>query len=457
MTPKYEECRETLLELSEWYKDHKGDRNEATTRLHLINKLLECLAWTPDEIEAEEFEDGEYTDYTLSAPRRVFVVEAKREGEYFELPAGSHEQVRSIPTLCKDYSDLRKAIEQVAAYCQKRGIPFGAVCNGHQIMAFVAVRLDGVSPLDGKAVVFASIESMANDFKTLWDLLSKPGIEEQRLRTLLIGEKLTPIPAKLSATIANFPGLKRRNVFQTDLQILSELVLEDIARAPEIEKDFLTECYCESGALSQHSLLAKQILEARYEALFGEDKSAPTVIPATVKHGLSPELFAQSIARRPILLIGDVGVGKTMFIRHLIMVGGANVFENAITIYIDLGSSGILTMDLREFILDEVIRQLRELYSVDIYERNFVRGIYNLEIQRFSKSIYGDLRQTDQAAYKQKEITFLEQKLNAREKHIKYSLQHIVDGRHKQLVFFLIIQIREPKRFRKRPFSYRRK
>jgi len=437
MTPKYEDCRKILTDLSEWYKGHKGDRNEATTRLHLINKLLESLAWTSDEIEAEEFEDGEYTDYTLSAPRRILVVEAKREGEYFELPAGSHEQVRSIPTLCEDYSDIRKAIKQVAAYCQKRGIPFGAVCNGHQIIAFVAVRLDGVSPLDGKAVVFASIESMVNDFKTLWDLLSKPGIEEQRLRTLLIGEKLTPIPAKLSATIANFPGLKRRNVFQTDLQILSELVLEDIARAPEIEKDFLTECYCESGALSQHSLLAKQILEARYEALFGEDKSAPTVIPATVKRGLSPELFAQSIARRPILLIGDVGVGKTMFIRHLIMVGGATVFENAITIYIDLGSSGILAMDLREFILDDVIRQLRELYSVDIYQRNFVRGIYNLEIQRFSKSIYGDLRQIDQAAYKQREIAFLEQKLNDREKHIKHSLQHIVDGRHKQLVFFL--------------------
>jgi len=36
----FERCRENLLSLADWYSENAGSRNEATTRLHLIDKTL---------------------------------------------------------------------------------------------------------------------------------------------------------------------------------------------------------------------------------------------------------------------------------------------------------------------------------------------------------------------------------------------------------------------------------
>lgn len=438
MADEYEQSRKKLEELIDWYSVRKADRNEATTRLHLIDTLfLQCLGWTKDDVRAEESQDGEYTDYSFMAPRRMLIVEAKREGDYFELPVGTKRLERPIPALCRDYPNVKKALEQVAGYCQKRGVQFGAVCNGHQIITFIACRNDGVAPLDGRALVFSNLEEMKDNFLQFWEALSKPAVQDKKLLTRLVGDTGPRIPPKLAAEITNYPGLKGRNVFQTDLQILSEFVMEDVARSPELEERFLRECYCKSGALSQHSLVAKQILEARYAGLFDNDIGGPAVTPATKRDGISPELFAESLSRRPIILLGDIGVGKTTFIRNLIRIEAARIFENAVALHIDLGSRGILAMDLRQFILDEIARQLRERYQIDIEERNFVRSVYNLEIQRFKRSVYGDLMAANKMTYKHREISFLEEKLQKREEHIKYSFQNIAKGQKKQIVFFI--------------------
>jgi signal recognition particle receptor subunit beta len=152
---------------------------------------------------------------------------------------------------------------------------------------------------------------------------------------------------------------------------------------------------------------------------------------------ISSELLAESLSRRPIILIGDVGVGKTTFIHNLIYIEAATLFENVITIYIDLGVSATLSTDLRTFLVDEISRQLLEDHQVDIFERNFVRGIYYAELDRFGKGIYADFRDTNNNLYKSKEIEFLEGKIKNTEQHLKHSLNHIAKGRKKQIVLFI--------------------
>src|SRR5437867_2349903 len=141
----------------------QAGRNEATTRLQVIDRLLfETLGWDRHDCTAEDSQDGRFADYALLAPRRVLVVEAKKEGVYFELPAGA---VTQSPRIGIRYFEKQApavfgAIRQAIDYCQARGTPVGAVCNGHQIVAFLASRLDGVPPLDGDALVFDSLENM---------------------------------------------------------------------------------------------------------------------------------------------------------------------------------------------------------------------------------------------------------------------------------------------------------
>ncbi|PZO14848.1 MAG: hypothetical protein DCF25_14320 [Leptolyngbya foveolarum] len=353
------------------------------------------------------------------------------------LPAGNSKIEYSIKSISRDNKNLKAAISQAAAYCQERGAPFGAVSNGYQIVAFIAVRSDGISPLEGKALVFCSLEKMLENFLDLWQALSKPGVEEKRLQARLIGDLQSQLPRKLSETIATYPGIKGRNVFQTDLQTVSDLVIEDLTRSEVLEKDFLEECYCKTGALSQHSLASKNILEARYAALFDSKAPAPVLVKAADRQGISPELLAESLSRRPILLIGSVGVGKTTFIRNLIKVEAPSVFEKAITLYIDLGSQATLSIDLKSFVIKEVTNQLRKDYEIDIEERNFVRGVYHSDLQRFRKGIYSDLYDTDPQRFKEKEIELLEKKLATPEENLKQSLRHIANGRKQQLIMIL--------------------
>jgi hypothetical protein len=178
------------------------------------------------------------------------------------------------------------------------------------------------------------------------------------------------------ATHTPYPGFKGRNPFQTDLKILSDLVLEDIPRGEQVEEEFLKECYCPSGALSQYALISKEILRARYSALFDHQTPGPTLIPAATREGITPELIAESLSRRPILLLGDVGVGKTMFILHLIKVEAAELFKEAITLYLDFGTHAALSATLRDFVLDEITRQLHEEHAVDVDQEQFVRGVW---------------------------------------------------------------------------------
>ncbi|MGI8857166.1 MAG: hypothetical protein ACR2JW_15585 [Thermomicrobiales bacterium] len=435
----YDSCYANLQSLVEWSAANPGDRNEATTRLLLIDRLFfECLGWEKDdrEIILEEAYAGEYADYVFSAPRRILVVEAKKEGLSFELPSGLRGVEFSIRTLMRDYPDLRAAINQAAGYCQSRGIPFGVVSNGHQIVSFIGARNDGLPPLEGRALVFASLEKMVENFLQLWQALSRHGIEEKNLARRLIGGTLPAIPPKLSASLAYYPGTKNRNIYQANLQTVSEVVLEDIARAPEIERQFLEDCYCRSGALSQYSMLSRELLEARYAALFDTESPGPAVIPATNRDGLHADLLSEGLSRRPILLIGDVGAGKTTFIRNLMVIDAPHVFAAAISLYIDFGSQATLTR-LQDFVVEELIRQLRDAHGVDVEENGFVRAVYHGQLLRFSKGIYGSLKETNPVRYQEEELKFLEGKVTDRAQYIKDALQHIAYGRSKQVVIVL--------------------
>ncbi len=161
---------------------------------------------------------------------------------------------------------------------------------------------------------------------------------------------------------------------------------------------------------------------------------------ATEKGGrptITTEMLAQSATRRPVLLIGDVGVGKTMFIRHFISLDAAELLREAIIVYIDLGVQPTLAPDLNRYLEREISSQLQKNYGIDIEDRRFVQGVYNIELSGFERSIYGRLRETDPTEYEKRRVLFLEDKLAERYEHLRKSLEHIQKGHNKQIVCFL--------------------
>jgi hypothetical protein len=453
---EYEDGLKNLNALISWEKENKTDKNESTTRLQLIDRLFfECLGWERGEcITEERLVENYYVDYSFRCPQCLLIVEAKKQGLYFELPIGKNIQKQDIKYFQKNYKEIFRAIEQSANYCQKHGSPYGAVCNGNQLIMFVASRIDGSSPLDSKALVFESLENISDNFLLVWQCISKPGIMARRISIELQDTITAAVPEKLSKTIIGYPGQKARNQIQTDLQILGELFIEDIASQDigENEKEFLKECYCESGALSQYATISKDILKARYSAVFQEQTEGPTLTPILSKKGLSPDFIAKSLSRRPILLVGDIGVGKTMFIKHLYQVRETEIFNDAIVFYIDLGHKPALEKDLTVFVENEITKQLNEKYNINIEDRNFVYGVLHKDIEMFSKGIYSDIKDSAPVEFKKKQIEYIEQKVHDKENYLKKCLHHIEKGRKKQLVMFLDNVDQRPNEFQDQTF-----
>src|SRR5260370_7859890 len=163
MIPDYEIGRAELEKLIEWYSSRVDQRNEATTRFHLIDTLFfQCLGWLKEDVNFEVSFEGEYADYAFLAPRQILIVEAKKENSYFELPIGKEQLEYSLASLMRDYSNLNAAIKQVTVYCQSRELPFASVSNIHQLVIFVATRSDGLPPLRGQALVLPSLPFILN-------------------------------------------------------------------------------------------------------------------------------------------------------------------------------------------------------------------------------------------------------------------------------------------------------
>ena len=442
MPADFEQCLENLKALIE-KMDNAGQshRNEATTRLQFIDELLfDCLGWDKSECVAEDRFEGKYSDYSLGTPYQHLILEAKKEDVYFEVPAGVNDLTFRIQRFKDDAPEVYDAIKQAMGYCQSRGVPFGAVCNGHQLVAFMASRTDGIPPIEGRALVLNSHQQMLEHFLKLWNCLSREGVTSQGLPVLLQETSERPPPDKLSIRIPGYPRYQIRNPHQTKLQVFGELIFEDVGNLPENREDFLEKCYASSGALSQYALISKSILQSKYSKEFEESLAGPSLTAATEKGGnpsITTDMLVQSATKRPVLLIGDVGVGKTMFVHHFISIDAAELLSDAIILYIDLGVQPTFDSNLDEFLESEISRQLLDNHGIDIADRKVVQGVYNIDLSRFDKSIYGSLKDTDPAEYQKQKISFLEEKLAAGQEHLRQCLEHIQKGRNKQIVIFL--------------------
>ena len=416
-----------------------ADWNEADTRHRFIDLLIhDVLGWDRSETRLERHESGEYSDYELGAPSQV-VIEAKRAGVSFEIPhEGATSIVRSIKSLTSGSKDFRAAFDQAVNYCAKRSIQIGVVATSFQVVVFLGVRVDSIPVVEGKCLVFGDHTALRENFARLWQAISPAAVRQRELLATLSSVTPSGVPAKLSTYIQGYPSFRYPSESQQSLRMLSDLLIEDAPNTPDYRRRFLEECYCESGSLARDSLLGKNILAARYAAMFPPNEQSPVLKgvkkESSDKFGLSQEAVAEALGRRPIVIIGDVGVGKTSFICNLIYVRAEAEMRNAIYIYIDLGSQANLGQDIQSFLIEDIERQLLETHEVDLHEDAFVRGVYHGDLLRFEKGIYGRLKESAPGNFLEKQIELLANLTTNRVQHLQRCIQHLSKGRQKQVV-----------------------
>ena len=409
---------------------------EQDTRFQFIDDfLVYCLGWDKEFIETERYQNGDYTDYELGKPR-CCVVEAKKESIKFEFPSNGREKyICSIESIMASNQNAKDAINQVSRYCFDRGVELAVIINSCQIIAFLASRRDGISPLKGDAFIIRNEDELSENFHLIWQFISCFGVRDRNLYDFFIAANRKYLPSKLSNLITDYKAIRYKNDNQKSLENLSELLIQDLVTTSDVEEEFFQECYCQSGALSQDALISKEILAKRYASLFPQNNIiVENLVSKGKKNKFSENIYTEALSKRPIVIIGDVGVGKTSFLKSLKYLDAKEEFENSIYLYIDLGFSGTLTDNLKAFVMQEIEEQLLNNYEIDIYASNFIQGVYHSEIQRFQNGIYKELMETDEKVYHTKLLEHIESFTSDKQLHLNRSINHIAKARKKQVI-----------------------
>jgi len=412
--------------------------NEAQNRFQFIDRLLiECLGWQTPQISVEQHdENGGRADYILgSLPARA-VLEAKRQAIIFEGISNQNPgRICKLADLSMMSKNFLNAASQVIPYCAMRGAPIAIICNGPQLIVFQAIT-PGMPPLEGECYFFDGYTSYVRHFTLLWKLLSPEGIHENRAYRDLALHRNPRIPPKASESIPEPNRFRYRNELEEELRALSSMLLEEIEDNPDLKSSFYQECYVPIEANNRHLLLSKQIIEARYRRA-GVDTNSLSSLDSATRSGVLNDQFTMGAKSRPIVVLGEVGVGKTSFFENLYQNIQKNTNNETYYIHIDLGTKGNLSSSLKETILDTIQSTLLKKYAIDINSSDFIESIYHKDLKSFEKTPTASLKEQDPLFYAKERVEFIKSKMSKLDKHIIAALSHLSFGRRKRIILVI--------------------
>jgi hypothetical protein len=176
--------------------------------------------------------------------------------------------------------------------------------------------------LEGECFFFDGFEAYLGNFPLLWRFLSPEGVAENRAYRELALHRNPRVPPKASISTPEPFRYRYRSNFQENLRSLSALLLEDIEEHPGIKSQFYKECYVPTKANNRHLLLSKRIIASRYNRVAASNVAAGAIGKAVTISDegdltLDNQIIAESLSARPVVVLGDVGVGKTSFFENL--------------------------------------------------------------------------------------------------------------------------------------------
>ncbi|HEY9625680.1 MAG TPA: hypothetical protein V6C84_00120 [Coleofasciculaceae cyanobacterium] len=294
-----------------------SEPNESETRCELIDQILTAIGWEPGDFAREvSTGTGDYVDYEL--PRSIhptLVIEAKRSGASFALDEtkGESERTLALKTLLKNGGkSLKDALKQAAGYCNDRAIPYACVTNGYQWLFFRGLSSEAQSWNDGRVIIFPSSEALVANFDDFLACLAPHKIVSSELPQRLARPTTQEIPRSI-IPLENL-NLRRKSASANSLDIRRAIGQQFFAQIHGSDRTKMLEhCYVEPGGRPDfnHSL----------QRLLADTLSSDVVGEEELYQGNTKE-FAEKLQsldisgaiNHPILVVGNVGVGKTTFL-----------------------------------------------------------------------------------------------------------------------------------------------
>lgn len=406
--------------------------NESTTRLRAIDTILfDILSWDKNLVETEKYCRAEgYADYVfLLNNNPFFVLEAKRSGIEFILPDRSFEnRPYAFGLMAKECPNAMSALQQAIGYATTLGARYVAISNGHQWL-FSLTFVQGQSLETRLVYVFESLNAISSRFSNFFLCFSKQGIETNAISYALLDTLKLPAPAKLSSRIPGYPLAATRNLFQNELTYILDYVWQVMSQ-DEGTLAFVENCYVNPSSHKDTLILVHELIEKRISE---DDVLREYEIESIDK---LPHKLAHLPAEKPFIVLGEVGRGKSSFLKYLRLIAAKDVLDKFIQIELNFIDRPDIVSEIPSFVYGEIERQLRENYSIDIYENNFVRGVLHFDLQRLKKTPEGAFYSEDKDQYNKIELDKIEKFLEDKHTYLTKVIHHLKKGRKYSIALF---------------------
>lgn len=385
-----------------------SDYTESDTRVKIIDPTLKCLGWGEGEIRREPHagwsgSEG-FIDYLLSVENRpVLVVEAKKTGRTFNIPQVLTTQrsttfKKLVSTASKD---LKEALDQCLRYTQHTGAIYACATNGVDWIIFKPNHPYRSLP-EAKVIIFQGVEQICKRIDEFFDFLSPDGIRQGRAEKGLLGRDIQ-VPTFAKRLHDAFPYRREPSIEEEEYSNILDQMLKHYVVELEDEVDF-GECYLPARGNRSTTNTLEALISGRIQALKETSEQGSLDFGAEM---LAKPFLANTASGRTVVLHGEVGVGKTSFLRHCeLSLRGAGKLDEAVWARVDL-----LPFEDRQFVPAEVKSMLNLIckemqnavscatdklsgrYDPDRWDH--LRDIYNMEVRKFQKARYPDSDDSD--------------------------------------------------------------
>ena len=384
------------------------DGTESDTRAAIIDPILSALGWASSEIKREPYagwpDSRGFVDYLLLVDGNpMMVLEAKKTGRTFSLPraltsqrVSTYRKIRSTAS-----ENLLEALDQCLRYAQHTGALYACATNGADWIFFKPTHHYRSLP-DAKVVIFNGTDQIAKRLDVFLDLISPEGLQQGRAEKELLGHDIQ-VPTFSKRLEDTFP-------YRGDLSIEEETysnILDQMLRHYVVELtddvDF-EECYLPAKGNRTTANSLREMIAGRVDALRnGTQKSSEEFSSDLV----SNSMLSTSPSGRTVLLHGEIGVGKTSFLRHCEQsLRSSGTLDEAVWARVDL-----LPFQDRHFepeevktMLDLICKRIQDQVSSSTERMSgkydpdtwaHLRDIYNTEVRKFQKARYPDSDNND--------------------------------------------------------------
>ena len=413
------------------------DANEATVRLLIIDEVLNVLGWDKNEYQPEQVTSkGGYTDYRLSIENQPrLIVEAKRIGTIEPFPKSIQQPQYSNSYLYNRCGpELKELLDQCSGYCAQCGVPYALATTGEVWIILLGFKY-GTEWGKLKAFVFHLLEDILKRFNDFYGLVSREavrnnGLEEKFADMTLVKPNIAIHPREKLGQSSDVGQAPNEQVIRAFFdQFMGDITVSG-------REKMLEQCYVENRTINEFSRDLQQILQ--YDAALDELDMPISEVDNSI---LEKELEYQYTSHDPktILLVGNVGAGKSTFI-HRFSRYEAQPRRTICTIV------NVINRSVKEFerthaeeerLAGLVLTGLSSAFrdKADPYSPEIVRGCFEVELNRF-KRLSPTLFRVDPNGYAMKEEELLLDLKKDQYMHLVGYLKYIRKKRYKAWVAF---------------------